>query len=463
VVGTTCGFCLKAAAENGVVAPGDSQVSPADDSRLIDEAGRREDKLVKQGFDFTQVVTPDGPMPIELLVPPFRALPPSYARYVISLWFETAQGMFAMETERKLDSDKEPVASWRGQRGEQRLERNHVPGKYVITVRAIDGARVYGVIGIKGPVIDGRCRIDGGRLTEHPADPEHGYWWPYLLVTPAPLTTGAPRPPGAGTLLVAPNNTRFPIEDIELLRASAKCQLRDSGILAIADSLGTPVLVPLFPRPELPAEWSDLQLQALTRASLDEKLEPGFKRVDLQLIAMIDAAREKLAAEDLPVRPRVLMTGFSASGAFTNRFTVLHPEQVLAAAAGSPGWPIAPVPVDQGDHLSYPVGIDDIEKLTGQAVNLDALRRVRLLFFLGDADTNDSVGKRDSFSDADSELINRRFGTTLVARWWPAQRLYHAAEVKDVQFKLYHGVGHEVTPEMWNDILDTFRKALRAP
>ncbi len=129
-----------------------------------------------------------------------------------------------------------------------------------------------------------------------------------------------------------------------------------------------------------------MQLQALARASLDENLGPRFKRVDLQLIAMIDAAREKLAAElpELPpVRSRVLMTGFSASGAFTNRFDMLHPQRVLAAAAGSPGgWPIAPVRVDQGDHLSYPVGIDDVEVLTGQPIDLAALRDVRFCSYL---------------------------------------------------------------------------------
>ena len=393
-------FSLGAAAENGVVARGDSQVSPADDSALRAEAGRRQNELAKQGFQFTQVVTPNEPkMPVKLFVPPSHIVPSPYPTYVISLWFETKQGMFTMEMERKLDSETELVASWRGQRGEQRLERGHAPGEYAITVRAIDGARVHGLIGIKGPVI-GDCEIDG-QLTEHPADPPH-YWWPYLLFRPTSLTSGERRPPGAGTLLVAPNNSGWPIDDIKLLRASAKCELRDSGILGVADSLGTPVLVPLFPRPELPKQFSNLQLQALSRASLDENLEPRFKRVDQQLIAMIDAAREKLAAEQLPVRSRILMTGFSASGAFTDRFTVLHPERVLAAAAGSPGgWPIAPVEKDQGDPLNYPVGINDVEVLTGQPIDLAALRDVRFLFLLGDADDND-------FRAGARQLLGRR-------------------------------------------------------
>jgi hypothetical protein len=57
------------------------------------------------------------------------------------------------------------------------------------------------------------------------------------------------------------------------------------------------------------------------------------------------------------------------------------------------------------------------------------------------------------------------FGKTPVERWCPAGRLYERAGVHD-PFYLYHddhGVDHNVSPEMWNDIVDTFRTALGTP
>lgn len=109
-----------------------------------------------------------------------------------------------------------------------------------------------------------------------------------------------------------------------------------------------------------------------------------------------------------------------------------------------------------------------VKKLAGNAVDLKALRRVRFLFLLGEADTNDAAEYtnnaakyHDSYSDADAKLINRLYGETLVKRWGQAERLYHAAGV-NARFKLYPGVGHEMTPVMWNDLMDTFRKALSA-
>ncbi len=138
----------------------------------------------------------------------------------------------------------------------------------------------------------------------------------------------------------------------------------------------------------------------------------------------------------------------------------MHPDRVLAAAVSPGGWPIAPVAIDQGDELRYPVGIADVKSLTGCEVDLEALRRIRLLFFLGDHDTNDAVPNLDSFSEADTEFIKRRFGETPIERWGLAQRLYRAAKM-DAQFKTCPGVGHWVTPEMREDIVDGAQQTLR--
>jgi hypothetical protein len=163
------------------------------------------------------------------------------------------------------------------------------------------------------------------------------------------------------------------------------------------------------------------------------------------------------------VQPRVLIYGFSASGSFANRFAVLHPDRVLAAAVGSPGgWPIAPVASAAGEPLAYPVGIADVDTLTGAPVDLAALRRVRFLFLLGDADTNDAVPYRDSFSAADEALIMRRFGKTPVARWDAARRLYDDAGLH-AQYRLYRSVGHTMSPAMKADVEAMFRAALAAP
>ena len=452
-----CGFCFQVSAKKAnPAAPG---AMTADEERVFQAASEHADDLWKQGY-VVYYVPPGEPTPVEFF------LLQSDASYTISLWFQTAQGEYSVELR---DPAGQAVASTQAWQGDLRLEHPFAAGKYLVFIRPINGARVHGVIGIKGAWALTRCPTDKARLIERPADPPR-YYSPYLLVKPAGRAADTPASGREGALLVVPNNTGLPVVDAEALRASAICELAfndAAGPLAIADGLGTPLLMPLFPRPEKP------YLHSLTRDSLLNQSEPRFNRVDKQLIAMIDDARALLRADmNYQAGERVLMQGFSASGVFTGRFALLHPERVLAAAAGGPGgWLTAPVPADQGKTLPYPVGIADLgsKELGGQPVDLAALRHVRFLFLLGDADTNDSVPCLDSFSETDAVLINTLFGPIggkcmegdQLKRWWHAQRLYDAARV-NAQFRIYPGVDHKMTPAMRNDVLDMFRKALAA-
>jgi dienelactone hydrolase len=393
---------------------------------------RHNQALIQRGFNVTLTLTVRPEVTrTELWVPS------SGEDYEISLWFASQQGEI---TARLLAADGAEVASWRGDDGERSFRRTLDAGKYVLEVGGAPGS---GVVGIKGPIVMA-CPIDRARVTEHEADPDKGFSWPYLLV--------APERPDATTLLVVPNNTGAVTEDVDLLRTAATCELGPAQ--ALADRLGTPLLMPLFPRPSQPGVEEDLYLHALSRAAMTTEV-PRFARVDLQLIAMIDDARARLGSA---MESRVLIAGFSASGMFSNRFAVLHPERVLAAAVGSPGgWPIAPI---RDDALTYPVGIADLGALTGAAPTDAALRQVRFFFYLGADDDNDSVTSRDSFSASDEALVMRRFGTSPVARWDAAKQLYEQAGL-DARFELYPGVGHEETPEMQADIEAELRAALR--
>jgi len=444
LVGLVVAFARPSAGEPGSPSP------TAAGAALIAETGRRNDALVKEGFNLTDGFTVDAAHPVRLEL----MLPPSDDDELeIALWFEAVRGAFAVRFEAPAG---EVVASWIARRGEQRLTRVLPPGRYVVEVDARDGATGSGLVGVKGPVI-GRCEIDPARVSEHAADPAHGFRWPYLLAAPASQAAGGPALPGGNTLLVLPLSTGFTSSELELLRATARCQL--SSVLALADRLGTPVLVPVFPRPPAPPPENNLYLHALSRESLQVR-DAALARVDLQLIAMIDDARAALGRTGRKIQPRVLIAGFSAAGMFANRFAILHPDRTLAASIGSPGgWPIAPVADDRGRPLPYPVGVADVELLTGRRLDRDGLRRVRFLFQLGDADTNDSVPARDSFSPAGEAQVMQLFGKTPVARWPAAQRLYEAARLR-ARFTLYPGVGHMVTPEMRADTEAVFRAAL---
>lgn len=282
------------------------------------------------------------------------------------------------------------------------------------------------------------------------ANPKLGFYWDYYLYLPYnTLATD-----DSISIMVFPNNSGKVNDTISFHDRKALRQLnnnRDFG-----DELGVVLLEPVFPRPQSEAM---LYTHALDRDVMLIK-EGKLKRLDLQLIAMVNDARNFLAEKKIKTRAKLLMFGFSAAGMFTNRFVLLHPELVEAAAIGSPGgWPIVPVAEYEKTALNYPVGIADLEKISGDKFDREKFRQVKMFFFLGDEDENDSVIYDDSYDEPERKVVLDLFGSTPVLRWGKAEKLYQ--QVSDnCQFQLYEGIGHSINGKMWQDIKLFFKSEL---
>ena len=278
------------------------------------------------------------------------------------------------------------------------------------------------------------------------AEPRKGFSYPYYLHIPPNLRDRKAKSK-VHTLLVIPNNTGQPNDDLTVHESKVKYKIFQAGI--VFSRLEVPILMPVFPRPK--KHWK-IYTHALDRDSLTtDKKEYG--RLDLQLASMIKHARERLRMEELQTEERVLLYGYSAAGMFVNRFSFLHPELVKGVAAGSPGgWAIAPVKEYRGKRLKYPIGIADLGKVTGRSPDLGKLEKIPMYIFLGDQDDNDSVVFRDGYEEEDELLIFELFGKTPVARWEISKSLYEKSGL-NARFKLYPKIGHKVSPEMVKDIL----------
>ena len=166
--------------------------------------------------------------------------------------------------------------------------------------------------------------------------------------------------------------------------------------------------------------------------------------IDLQLIAMVDDAIQRLAAKGIKANERFFMIGFSASGAFVSRFSAIHPERIMAAAIGAPGgWPIAPVAEWWSHDMTYDLGVSDLDVVTGEPFNMNEFKKVPLFLYLGDQDDN-----WDS-QDVSTEL--HFLGETIQERWVVAEDIYQSID-SSAEFVLYPGVGHIITNDMWLDI-----------
>ncbi len=313
-------------------------------------------------------------------------------------------------------------------------------------------------------------KTEDGDLLKIMRSPSDGFYWDYYLFVPR--SSGSDKKPAASRyLLVAPNNSGTCSDDIALHDERA-LQLLKRVKRWFGSELGSPILVPVVPRPgtipQAPHEGWKYYTHALDRQSLELEVSE-YKRIDNQLIAMIAHAQSLLSERGRVLESKVLMFGFSASGNYTNRFTFLHPELVQAAAAGGlNGMPLLPLEEKSEHKLYYPVGIYDVKQLTGKAVNMDEVRKTPQFLYMGALDSNDTLPYDDAFDQRERQIIIEVFETEpikqqdedkafiLIERFELSEALYQQARIP-AEFTVYKGIGHTLNLEVQQDIVEFYR------
>ena len=274
------------------------------------------------------------------------------------------------------------------------------------------------------------------RVQHFSASPADGYQADFYLYV-SPGAKQAARENQQVTILVQPNNSGTNSDDPNVHRQDAWWTGFER--YKIANELGVVLLVPAFIRP---GEDSYIYTHALDRDSLTTE-RADIKRIDLQLIAMIDHARTELAKDGIQTDEKIFIQCFSASGMFANRFTILHPERVKAATIGSPGgFPILPVTTYSDAQLPYPIGVADLESLTGIPFDSKTYNQVPQLIYMGSADDNDSLDFTDGWDTDAADLVNSLFGAAPLERWEAVKSVYLKSGA-NVQFLLIDGIGHD--------------------
>jgi hypothetical protein len=285
-------------------------------------------------------------------------------------------------------------------------------------------------------------------LIEVTANPSKGFHWPYYLYKPATVKSPA-------VLFVEPNNTGRTSDDQSLHQSAAYSLINSKK--SWADELGTPYLVPTFPRPA----WDPyMYTHALDRKTIEATAQ-GYVRIDLQLIAMIQDARARLAADfGVTVDSKVFMVGASASGSFTSRFVLLHPDIIKAASIGCPGWgPAVPVASFNGKTLPYPEGISDLQSLVQKSFDAAAFKNVPLQVWVGDEDEN--VDPWWNLSDTTVALVHAAFGGRHLFQRWPRYESAFGLVTDMAQFVVFPRMGHSWAS--WSYMKEFFERNRTAP
>lgn len=294
--------------------------------------------------------------------------------------------------------------------------------------------------GVSTAQTDNTKRTESSRSLLIEKTPEKGFYWDYILYIPegTPLNKST-------FLLVEPNNTGKVSDSLEVHKKSAMELATKSGVgNNVSRELNIPLLVPVFPRP---AAKPLVYTHALDRDIILEQ-SPELKRLDLQLLAMINDARSVLSTMQIQLEPKFFMTGFSASATFVNRFSFLHPEKIKALAIGGFNGKLM-IPQDSlnGFELDYPIGTNDYNALFNENFDLEVFRKIPQFIYMGEMDENDAVQFDDAYNENERKIINTNLGDRVYKRYLKCQELYSSNGIFPV-FKSYAEVGHWTTSQM---------------
>lgn len=271
------------------------------------------------------------------------------------------------------------------------------------------------------------------------SESQKGFNYDYLLFIPQDFSSAS-----IHRLLVIPNNSGK-YGDIELMKQCAINSIKDNWEGTIARKLNIPVLVPIFPRSK--------EINAYTHV-LDRNTmlitngQPA--RLDLQLMAMIDDAKDLLYQYwGIILKEKIFMSGVSGSGFFSMRFTALHPEIIKAIAVGAIcGMPILPISEMNGLKLFYPIGIDDFESLIGKPFLINDYKKVSQYIYMGAMDTNDMYvdWSGEWHGTIEDELVWNAIGRGIFDRWPKAVKIL-SENSKFIQTHTYPEHGHDACVE----------------
>ena len=282
-------------------------------------------------------------------------------------------------------------------------------------------------------------------------EPEAGdaFNYPYYLFVPEDVPVNE-----KVFIMVEPNNSGFADDDLKKHLEKAKRIATKDFYMGncVATNLNSPLVVPVFPRNK--SEWR-VYTHALDRDVMEQK-NNTLERIDLQLISMLDDAREKLGEMHIDTREKFMMTGFSASGTFANRFTLMHPEKVFAVAAGGVNsLLILPADTLEGIELMYPVGTKDLKKIINKEFQPELFAKTPQFYFMGELDTNDAVPYDDAFDQDEREIIYNLLGKDMKIRWQKCMKIYEDKNI-NCTIKTFQNTGHEQPGAIKKEVLDFF-------
>jgi len=276
-----------------------------------------------------------------------------------------------------------------------------------------------------------------GEILTFPANSKAGFEWGYVLYLPKNIDTSKKLP-----ILFTMNNSG-PASSIEEMEKNTLEEVNyNRSVYIFPDALKVPMLMPLVIRPEK----GNLDPHNFNRVAFLSQ-DPKYKRIDLQVLAMVKDARKQLKKRGIKTYKKILIAGYSAAGSFGEHLTFLHPDKVLAAATCGHIYSTFPLKEKDGIALFFPIGAYDVKQVTGKDFDEKNWLKVPVLHTIGNLDYNDPMPWEVMIPEERKLILDvYGYGKTAIERWEHARNILKET-APNIQAHSYPNLEHEPVVE----------------
>lgn len=225
-----------------------------------------------------------------------------------------------------------------------------------------------------------------------------------------------------------------------------------NGLIAESEIYKFVLLVPSFSKNcnSIFNEWTLHFPEYVFSGSYDDQ----FYRPDLKLNNMVDELKLYLHQNGLYINDRIFIYGYSISGHFANRYSLLHPDRIQAVAAGGLSGLISlPFSSYAERRMDWFLGVNNFESITGLSFDYSAYENIPQYYFWGENDLF-PYHLDESFP----EWV-KVWGSNNVEAL-TNQCTFLSSQIPNATCREYAGIGHQETEQTIVDVFNFFAQSV---
>lgn len=235
--------------------------------------------------------------------------------------------------------------------------------------------------------------------------------------------------------------------------------------------LNQPILVPVTSNYIHPANnnmHEFFPMQASRNVLFSKDVSNTYYKLFDQINNMIKDAQNYIYDKSkIEIDKKIICHGFSSSAKFVLRYATCYPSNVSLLIAGGFGNQ-AFIPLENykvGDSfidLIYPIGVKDIDSITGKPFNREEFKNMKQFYFIGEKEDseNDTAFNFRHTDESIQNIYKEIFGESYQNRLEKLIKIYKELKYENVEFIRYPNYGHSATPgiEHTTELILKYRK-----